>query len=74
MVPSTGSYTDSGGGGQGSSMKYTLLEGSLWVSLPIIRSARSSHGGAVEMDPAGNHGVAGPIPGITQWVEDPVLL
>ena len=25
-------------------------------------------------DPTGNHEVVGSIPGLTQWVEDPVLL
>jgi len=36
-------------------------------------SARSSCCGAVETNPTRNHEVAGLIPGLTQWVEDPVL-
>ena len=34
----------------------------------------SSHGGAVEMNSTRNHEVSGSIPGLAQWVEDPVLL
>ena len=34
----------------------------------------SSHRGTVEMNPTRNHEVAGSIPGLTQWVKDPVLL
>ena len=30
--------------------------------------------GAVEMNPTRNHEVEGLIPGLTQWVKDPVLL
>ena len=34
---------------------------------------RSSHCGAVEMDPTRIHEVAGSIPGLAQWTEDLVL-
>ena len=33
----------------------------------------SSRCSAVEMNPTRNHEVLGSIPGITQWVKDPVL-
>ena len=29
--------------------------------------------GVAEMNPAGIHGDAGLIPGVTQWIKDPVL-
>ena len=35
---------------------------------------RSSHHGAVEMNPTRNHKVVGSIPGLTQWVKDLALL
>ena len=38
------------------------------------RSFRSSHCGAVEMNPTRNHEVGGSIPDLVQWVKDPVLL
>ena len=34
----------------------------------------SSHHGSVETNSAGNHEVVGLIPGLAQWVKDPVLL
>ena len=39
----------------------------------VERCCRSSHCGAVEMNPTGNHEVAGSIPGLTEWVKDPSL-
>ena len=33
----------------------------------------SSHRGAAEMNPTRNHKVVGSIPGLAQWVKDPVL-
>ena len=35
---------------------------------------KSSPSGAVEMNLTGNHEVASLIPGLGQWVKDPVLL
>jgi len=35
---------------------------------------RSSHCGASETNPTSNHEVSASIPGLTQWVKDPVLL
>ena len=39
----------------------------------IKKHYRSSHHGAAEINPTGNHEVAGSIPGLTQWVKDPAL-
>ena len=36
-------------------------------------TVRSSHHGSVEMNPTRNHEVVGLIPGLAQWVKDPVL-
>ena len=35
---------------------------------------KSSRRGTVEMNPTTNHEVADPLPGLVQWIEDPVLL
>ena len=44
------------------------------IVLSILRTRqRSSCCGAVEMNPTRNHEVLGSIPGLAQWVQDPVL-
>ena len=48
------------------------LEGSGILWLKVV-SAGSAHRGVVETNPTRNHDVAGLIPGLTQWVKDPVL-
>ena len=46
----------------------------LWHGLdPWPKNSWSSHHGAVETNLTRNHKVAGLIPGLTQWVKDPVL-
>ena len=37
------------------------------------KETQSSHCGAVEMNPTGNQEVAGSIPALAQWVDDPAL-
>ena len=39
-----------------------------------LRILRSSYHGSVEINLTGNHKDTGSIPGLTQWVKDPMLL
>ena len=62
----------------GSTPAQPLTRLSLWPSLslyfPIFKmEMRSSHHGAVEMNPTRNHEIAGSMPGLAQWVKDPAL-
>ena len=41
-----------------------------WLECKALNMLRSSRRGAAEMNPTGNHEVAGSIPGPTQWVKD----
>ena len=49
----------------------------LWIwpkkRYDIKQRLRSSRHGSEETNPTRNHGGAGLIPGLAQWVEDPVL-
>ena len=45
-----------------------------WDNIHIKNRAGSSHRGTTEMNPTRNHDVVGSIPGLAQWVKDPVLL
>ena len=44
------------------------------ISLILKSLPWSSHHGTAEMNPTRNHEVAGSIPGLAQWVKEPVLL
>ena len=50
----------------------TFSIGKPWVQKYI--PYRSSHRGAAETNPTRNHEVVGSIPGLAQWVKDPILL
>ena len=44
------------------------------IESAIEKNFRISHQGTAEMNPTRNHDVAGLIPGLVWWVEDPTLL
>ena len=44
-----------------------------FIILPFLKMRRSSRRGTVETNLTRNHEVVGSIPGLTQWVKDPVL-
>ena len=61
-------------------IKLLMPRNSDWISLGWdldfifkISASGSSHHGAVEMNPTRSHEVAALIPGLAQWVKDPVL-
>ena len=56
----------------------TIVEGTILSSLTCLcafikSQLGSSHHGTAIMNPTRNHEIAGSIPGLTQWVKDPVL-
>ena len=56
---------------QGSTQSRLLLAE---VHVLKVKGQGSSHHGTVEMNPTSVHENVGSIPGLAQWVKDPVLL
>ena len=54
--------------------KYRVLDIVCYTSIPHIKDNNlSSRRGAAETNPTRNHEVVGSVPGLAQWVTDPVL-